>query len=243
MSIAKTRRLAITLLAICGILLIAASVGVGVKIYLSNTTDDWQNRVQEDGIDTSQVTPEMQRQHSVSDKEPRYLSIPKLGLSHIRVFAVGLTSPNHAGEQQIDAPRNIHDVGWFNCTINDINHTCGQAAYPDQRNTQVATVIDGHSCNRRGCVFDRLSDLAANDKIILELGNGNTIEYNVVQQENISLAEFNSDKLLQPITPGKAGLNLITCAGRWVTHDTRGRRSMDQRIIVYAASAASNKQL
>ncbi|KKW05197.1 MAG: hypothetical protein UY35_C0001G0088 [Candidatus Saccharibacteria bacterium GW2011_GWC2_48_9] len=59
-------------------------------------------------VDESTIALEDVRKHVVSTEQPRYLSIPSLYIDEARVFSVG-TKAN----SELDTPRNIHDVGWY----------------------------------------------------------------------------------------------------------------------------------
>lgn len=213
----------------------AVAAGIIFKNRQDNNHDKqmWDQHAKEAQLNTADVTPEMRDKYQTAPNKPRYINIPKIKLDKVRVIEVGLTNPNRNGEQQIDAPKGIHDAGWFNCKINDRQNSCDKTTYPEENDTNNAVLIDGHSCSGRGCVFDHIDQLKLGDKIDLVMGDNKTISYKVVTTERVKLQNLDIDKLLRPVTAGKAGMNLITCAGTWSMKDTRGVRSMDQRVIVY----------
>ncbi len=229
----KSIRIAVILIIVGVALIVAAGFLLKSRLDDNHNKQVWDQHAKEARLSTAPVTPEMRDKYHTAPNKPRYISVPKIKLDRVRVLELGLTNPNRNGEQQIDAPKGIHDAGWFNCKINDRQNTCDKTAYPEDNDTQNAVVIDGHSCFGRGCVFDHIDQLKAGDKVDLTMGDNKIISYKVVAVEKVRLQDFDIDKLMRPITNGKAGLNLITCAGTWSMKDTRGIRSMDQRVVVY----------
>lgn len=184
-------------------------------------------------IDKTPVTDKDRAEYKVADNKPRFISADSIGLSNARVKEVGLSSANSDGSQQMGAPNNIYDAGWFNCLNNPVAKTrCSNYTAPGSNSTNSAAVIDGHSCEGKGCVFDKLGELKKGDKIKIEMGNGKTFTYMVVKNETVKLSDLDMDKVMKPAT-NQPGLNMITCDGSWKARDSRGVRTMDKRTVVY----------
>lgn len=184
-------------------------------------------------IDKTPVTDKDKAEYKVADGKPRFISADSIGLSNARVKEVGLSSANSDGSQQMGSPSNIYDAGWFNCLNNPVAKTrCSNYTAPGSNSTSSAAVIDGHSCEGKGCVFDKLGELKKGDKIKIEMGSGKTFTYMVVKNETVKLSDLDMDKVMKPAT-NQPGLNMITCDGRWSARDSRGVRTMDKRTVVY----------
>ena len=107
---------------ILAIMIVAMSTYWGMKFY-----EEWQNKQAETerneqlGLSHDEVTDEEKTNHTVDGADkPKLLSIPAAGVQNARVQEIGLLSPSSNGSQQMDAPQNVHDVGWYNCQINPI---------------------------------------------------------------------------------------------------------------------------
>lgn len=192
------------------------------------------------------VTDKQKEDYAVdSADKPQSLTIAGIGISNARIKPVGLLAPASEGApQQMDAPDNVHDVGWFNCTMNPVASTrCEAYASPDGKsNTSTAAVLDGHSCGVDGCVFDKISDLDKDDDILVTMGDGTINTYKVDKVETVDLDKLDMNKVLTVYQSGKPGLNMITCAGSWKATDSRGRQTMDKRVVVYSTLSKSDKQ-
>jgi LPXTG-site transpeptidase (sortase) family protein len=162
-------------------------------------------------LDETSVSNEEKDSYRVPFDMPRYLSIPKLGLKNARVLSVGLTRGG-----KIDAPKSIHDVGWYD----------GSA----KPNTEGAAFIDGHTAGANiGGVFDNLPGLKNGDVVNLELGDGTMINYKVVHVETVAASRVDMLKALSVYNNLEQGLNLMTCSGNY---DFR-TQSYDKRTIIY----------
>lgn len=157
--------------------------------------------VHESAVDAYTVAPTM----------PRVLTIEKLGVK-ARIMPLGVTTSN-----KLKAPSNVYDVGWYNAS-----------ALPGQAG---AMLLDGHvsSWSTAG-VFKNLHKLSAGDIISIERGDGQKLQYKVVRSQTYEESQTDMQAALSPITPGKNGLNLITCHG-----DVRvGTSEFSERLIVFA---------
>lgn len=163
-------------------------------------------------VDETEPNSTAVRSHSVvSPDYPRHLYIDKIGV-YARVKPQGLGSHGEVG-----APKNIHDIGWYK-----------ESSTPGEGG---AVLLTGHlSGITKNGVFYNLKKLTVGDLITVTRGDGREVRYRVVQNETYRLDELNTNRLLLSVDPGRQGLNLITCAGRYdVNIDT-----YDKRRVVYA---------
>lgn len=167
--------------------------------------------------DESAVTSDQIDNYRVAADQPEIIEISKIGI-RARIKQMGLNS-----DKSIMAPTNIHDAGWY------VNSAKPGEATPSNK----AMFIDGHDVGRvsRG-IFYRLNELTAGDEIIIEKGDGTRLTYRVKRTETVALDQIDMNKVLTSVTPGKAGLNLMTCDGAVVTRD--GKVTQSHRLVVYA---------
>ncbi len=167
-------------------------------------------------VDETPITKKQIDEYTVPATNPRYITIPSLGIEKVRVQTVGLTKA-----KDIDTPKNIGDTAWYN-----------ESAHPGQGYGVV--VINGHNGGiSRDGVFVGLGKLAQGDEIIVERGDGKVIHYEVVENKTESLAQANKTgmkRLFTPYDKTKEGLGLITCAGNWVPRN----QVFDERILIRA---------
>ena len=163
-------------------------------------------------VDEQKPSTDKIASYSVAPDMPKLITIDKLGIrSRIRQL-------NTKPDGSLDAPKNIHDSGWYT-----------QSAKPGSPGG--ASIIDGHvSGPTQKGVFYKIETLSPGDLIVVELGNGTKVEYSVVKTEVEKADTLNMSKLLLPVVQGKAGLNLITCTGKF---DSKTQKYED-RGIVYA---------
>ncbi|MFZ2560083.1 MAG: class F sortase [Candidatus Nanoperiomorbaceae bacterium] len=226
-------RLAIVVLLLLAVVII--SYWIYTRLNQSNIIKIQGANFNNNGISTTPITPSAIDNYKVPATHPRLLIIPSLQIN-ARVSSLGALPP-HNGGQQLDAPKNIYDVGWYDCTINPIAaNRCATPKLPNDHNTTAAGLIDGHSCEGypMTCVFNNLARLQKGATITLQLGDASNINYVVQEVDTASLNQVDMNKMLKPIVSGRNGLNLITCAGDWTTKDSRGRATMNQRVEVYA---------
>lgn len=169
-------------------------------------------------IDESTITEEQIDAHTVPAAQPRYISIPALGIYKVRILGVGLTE-----NKLLDTPKNINDTAWYN-----------KSATPGSGSG--AVVIDGHNGGvTKDGVFAKLADLSDGDKITIERGDGKQLNYLVVTNKVMTLEEANKTgmrDMMMSANPAKEGLSLITCAGTWIPRD----KVFDKRVMVRAVA-------
>jgi LPXTG-site transpeptidase (sortase) family protein len=167
-------------------------------------------------VDESDVAQSAIDQYTVPATNPRYISIPSLNVGNTRVYPVGVTAQNI-----LDTPRNISDAAWYKKSM-----TPGSG--------YGAVLIDAHNGgNTKDGVFAKLDTLKPGDKITVERGDGKQFSYSVVENQIMNLDEVNKTgmkMMMQSAETDKEGLNLITCAGKWVPR----LGQFDQRVMLRA---------
>ena len=192
-------------------------------------------RNNEINLETKNISDEDKINHKVPENYPRYLTIESANIDKARIMELGVLNSDSADSQQLDAPKNIHDAGWYNCQINPLTERkCSQPKLPGDGNISRAAILDGHSCTNHTCIFDELANLKLGDKIIIERGNGSKLNYSVRKAQTVKLSEVDMSKMMHSVESSKEGLNLITCAGNWTTEDNQGLPTMDHRVMVFA---------
>lgn len=142
---------------------------------------------------------------------PRVIRIAKTN-TEARVLALGIAKTG-----ALKAPGNIFDAGWHK-----------ESAKPGEAG---AMVVDGHvSGPTKPGVFKNLGKLAAGDKIDIERGDGQTFTYTVQATKVFDADKLEMSGVMVPYVPGKPGLNIITCAGKYNSETSK----YEQRTVVYA---------
>lgn len=158
-------------------------------------------------LDETRVTKLELEQNQVMPNAPKILAIPKLSIES-RVWQVGTTLTNEP-----IAPKNIYDVGWFE-----------SGGKPNENG---AVLLIGHSVGpTKPGVFKRVKELSAGDKILLTLGNGQSIQYSVVQLQEYPTGAIDMRAATSSIDPEKRGLNLVTTITKY--------SGSEKRLIVFA---------
>jgi hypothetical protein len=157
------------------------------------------------------------RNYVVAPNLPRYLKIPKLGVS-ARVMQVGVLASGALG-----TPSNVFDTAWYT-----------GSAEPGQPG---ATLIDGHvsSWSTSG-VFYGLKTMTPGDGIQIVRGDGAIFNYQVVKTVTYIGNTVNMQAAMTPVTPGTPGLNLISCTGDVIP----GTSMYNGRIVVFAQQVSSS---
>lgn len=222
------------------VLVVSAALGFMVVRILSHNRERelFEQQFSELEISTEPISDQERDEYTVPPERPRYLYIPAAGVGKTRLIALGVKSPGDDGNQQLDVPKNINDVGWYDCQINPlVDRRCAQTTLPGSGHYGVATLLTGHTCFSRTmrCVFDNLSKLERGDAITIERGDGEKLEYTVRSVEIVKLADVDMKKAVRSIELDKEGLTLITCAGKYRgTVDANGVPTADKRVLVYA---------
>ena len=223
--IAKSRVLGSWLLPALAVMLFAGGTAIAIMSWRTNrdaqsqiSTINQEHRSDDNGTDgganpSSEKPPvAVVTSYQVAADLPRYLKIDKIGVA-ARVRPLGLTS-NGA----LAAPVNVYDTGWY----------MGSA----KPGATGATVIDGHvQVGQTQGVFFHLQELVPGDILHIERGDGQVLTYSVVRTQEFAVDAVDMKSLLTPVTPGKGGLNLITCSGSIVPSTGK----YNQRLVVYSS--------
>lgn len=167
------------------------------------------------GDEVDETVPDVQEYHVAADK-PRYLSIESLGIFNSRVVEVG-----QKANGEIETPKNIYDVGWYN---GDGSVLPGQAG---------TVVMDGHGGSMGNGVFNHLPSIKIGAKITIEMGDEKTkYTYEVVDLVNKNLSEANDYMVVAFSSPeeGQDSLTIITCTGNWIWN----KQTYSERLFVRA---------
>lgn len=149
--------------------------------------------------------------YSVAPDLPRTISIPAISVPQSRVISLGLTKGN-----QIAAPNNVYDAGWYT-----------GSAKPGQ---QGAMFIYGHvsSWQAKG-IFYNLGKLKAGDSVTITRGDGKIYTYQVVSLKTYPYNDVDMQTVLSPVDANTPGLNLMTCTGKVI----KGTSTFDHRLVVF----------
>ncbi len=166
-------------------------------------------------VDESEVTATLIDSHTVPPLQPRYVSIPTLGVSKTRTFGMGVDANN-----MLQSPANISDAAWYNKS--------------DTPGSGGVILINAHNGGiTRNGVFSKLGTLKSGDIIEVERGDGEVFRYAVRENKSMHLDDVNTEgmkTMLQSAEAGKEALNLITCDGKWVPR----LGQFDRRIMLRA---------
>lgn len=151
--------------------------------------------------------------YHVAPTLPKFLSIPAIGISKVRVLSLGLTKDN-----RIAVPTNSYDTGWYNAS-----------AKPGQSG---AMFIYGHVAGwNQGGVFYNLKKLKPGNKIIVTRGDNTTYTYQVKSLKLHPAKKVDMNAVLAPVDPSKPGLNLMTCTWNIVN----GKSQFNNRRVVFSS--------
>ena len=174
-------------------------------------SDDSNKRQAAEGKDEKDVSDDVIARYKVAPELPRIIHINAIGVK-ARVLQMGV---NADGSMQ--APINVFDTGWYTGSVR-----------PGQKG---ASIIVGHvSGPTRHGIFEKLSQLKNGDSITIENGAGKLFNYQVVASETVKLENVDMNKFMRPANGVDEGLNLMTCAGKWINSGS----TMDHRLMVYA---------
>ena len=151
--------------------------------------------------------------YRVPADNPRYLAIPKLGLTKTRIMAL-----NQQANGEIATPNNIFDAGWY--TRSSLPGAPG------------AMFIYGHvsSWKAKGSFYN-LKTLIIGDKVSVSRGDGKILTYQVTGSKIYDYQHVDMHHVLMPSNPRKPGLNLMTCTGSVI----KGTSEFNQRLVVFTS--------
>lgn len=155
--------------------------------------------------------------YTVPPNLPKYIAIPSISVYKTRIMQLGLMKNN-----EIAAPDNIYDSGWYN-----------GSAKPGEKG---AVFIYGHVSDWKSeGIFYNLKKLKPGDQITITRGDGKTYTYSVVLSKIYEYKKVDMKQVLSPIDPKKPGLNLMTCTG----HVIEGTNDFSQRLVVFTSLVGS----
>ena len=167
-------------------------------------------------LDERDVTAAALNAHSAKADEPRFIEIPKLGLSSTRIEKIGVTE-----RRMLDTPKHVLNAGWYT-----------KSSKPGAGVGSV--VVNGHVKGaQRDGAFVKVGDLAKGNQITIERGDGKRFTYEVFDVRTQSVQWLNSSgmkEMMYSVDPSKEGLSLIADAGVWVPRD----KTYDHRTVVRA---------
>lgn len=168
-------------------------------------------------VEQAKVTREDLQSHTVAPAEPRFLLLDDFLIS-ARVQKAGLDE-----RKMFTMPTNLDDVVWYE-----------KSAVPGSG--VGAVIISGRNVGiERDGTFSKLRQLAKQDVIKIERGDGEIIRYEVRSIQEETLEDVNKTGMTQMMTsldPAKEGLSLITDSGNWIP----SQKEFDKRIIVRAVA-------
>lgn len=150
--------------------------------------------------------------YRVPADNPRFIRIRAQNVFS-RIKELGL-----ATDGRIDAPWNIHDVGWY-----------GDSRAPGSDGG--ISLLVGHVSGRTmSGAFERIEWLESGQVIEIEMGSGKVIKYGVEKVESYTANSVDMDKVLYGVEPGKHSLRLLA-----VQNEANGLAGSDlPRFVVYA---------
>ncbi len=147
-------------------------------------------------------------------EQPARLQIPSLGID-TNIQYVGISKAGNMG-----VPNNFTDVAWYK-----------YGTVPGQVGS---AVIDGHVDNGLALagVFKHLSDITVGADVYVITKEGTKLHFRVKDIQSYPYKAVPTTLLFNQ--KDAARLNLVTCAGSWVSGD----KTYDQRLVVYTVLAS-----
>lgn len=208
------------------ILLLLVGLGAGFRTILTSSSstaqiaavsDQADSGATADSIGNGLSTPSTTRpsdasisQYVVAADMPKYIKIDRFG-TVARVSQVGVRT-----DGSLATPSNVYDAAWYT-----------GSAKPGQPG---AALINGYvSSQTTPGVFHDIQNLSPNDTIEVARGDDTVVQYRVVAVRAYDAQRVDMEAAITPVTAGKPGLNLITCA----EPIKPGSHKYNQRYIVF----------
>lgn len=215
----KTDRKRLRPALVIGVVLILLGVVVGcVAVFLAVRQPRQVSPITNQAAPASvKPKPEEVAQYQVAPDLPKYINIPAIHMSQVRIFQLGLGKGN-----KIATPDNIFDAGWYKAS-----------AKPGQDG---AMFIYGHLSNweSNGSFYD-LHKLKPGDTVTVTRGDNRQFTYKVTETKTYPADSVPMDTVLAPTVAGQQGLNLMTCAGKVI----KGTNDFTERLVVYTSLVRS----
>lgn len=190
----------------------------GVRWYTTGDTGPFSLPIAAAGpqVDESDVSEAQLAKFKPDAAQPRYVSIPVLGVESARVLSVDVDQNNI-----LKLPENIHDAGWYS-----------KSALPGSGTG--AVLLDGRSAGpTRAGVFAKVETLQAGDVISLERGDGDILNYEVHDVRTMPVEQATKSgmkEMMYSVDPSIEGLSIVATSGNWVPK----LQEYDRRIMVRA---------
>jgi len=186
-------------------------VGIGLLLLFGQNAHLTPHAPTDDGPSSAKPRQQTIDSYQVSPDLPRYIAIPSIKVTKTRVIQLGLGK-----NDQIAAPNNIYDTGWYK-----------GSAKPGQNG---AMFIYGHVSNwSANGIFYNLKKLHPGDKIIITRGDNKVFIYQVDSTRVYPYNKVPMQTVLAPTDSSKPGLNLMTCTGQII----KGTSEFNERLVVF----------
>jgi LPXTG-site transpeptidase (sortase) family protein len=203
----KNEIVKIALRSVIAVILIAISIDLGQSLRDSSKRDSFTSV---DIVDYSTEKPleEEVIEYAVPDNQPRRISIPSIGATGF-IQMVGIDQHG-----RIAVPTNVHLAGWY---VNSLK--------PGEKGL---SIISAHKdgIGTTG-LFSDLQELRKGDLVVIEYGNNDLYEFEVVEVTQIS-REKAQDEIYKKNPDIESQLTLITCGGEF----SRREKTYLDRIVV-----------
>jgi len=167
-------------------------------------------------VDESIVTDQQKMHHTVGTDEPRYLSMPSLGIKNARVFKTSVDANN-----LLAFTGNINDIGWYQKSA-----TVGQG--------YGVVLLTGHNKGAQADgAFSKIGTLKPGAEIIIERGDGKLFTYVTENSQTMTVEEASKTgmkTMLEPVDETTENLTLVTTDGKWIPRI----KQFEKRTIVRA---------
>ncbi len=155
--------------------------------------------------------------YTVPYSNPKYISIPAIGIHNVPVLKLGLMS-----DGAIATPYNIYETGWYD-----------RSSLPGQPG---AMFIYGHvSSWTADGIFYNLKKLSPGDTVTVTRGDDTIYTYKVVTSKVYPYNAVDMSRVLSPINASVPGLNLMTCTGQVIS----GTSEFNKRLVVFTSLVSS----
>jgi sortase A len=209
-----------------GMVLIVVGIGCGAAAIVLNNRQlkpppvtSSNNSVTDESspVASDKPTTEEVAKYDVAPDLPKFITIPAIKVSQVRILQLGLNAEN-----QIATPSNVFDAGWYKAS-----------AKPGQDG---AMFIYGHvsSWEANGAFHD-LKKLKLGDTVKITRGDNAELTYKVIDMQIYPADDVPMDTVLAPVNNVAQGLNLMTCAGKVI----EGTNDFTDRLVVYTSLVES----
>jgi sortase (surface protein transpeptidase) len=149
--------------------------------------------------------------YKVAPDMPQTVRIDKIGVN-ARIKRLTVLK-----DGSLATPGNVADAGWYE----------GSSRPGDGGAVLLAGHVSGPTLPG---VFGKIKNLNVGDTITITRGDNQQYSYKVVKKAQIPADKLDMSDLLVPVTPGRSGLNMITCGGKYLI-DTE---TYQDRVVIYA---------